>query len=146
MGIDVYDYTLLHKKGLLKLPERKSSNGITFNKDGDIDFTKMQGIIPSQDIQQDVISAVKSESNAQSAPSENAFSFLDSFAQASSSSTSSVTSYPSAPVNDLSLSSSSSMGNSDMTHVKQRLDAIDYSLNRLLDRLEGIEQKLSRNP
>ena len=85
MGIDVYDYTLLKKRGILKIPEEKDIDlSKMINKDGTINITQSD-------------SAASNDSSP--------FGFLDSLASSTGSTT------PSASVSNISNISNSDISN-----------------------------------
>ncbi|HLC53333.1 MAG TPA: hypothetical protein VJK03_02210 [Candidatus Nanoarchaeia archaeon] len=100
-SVDILDLTLLQKKGLLNIPERKPEL---------IDLVgPSASTMPS------------------TAPSDNPFGMLDSFAQNAS-----------APP----LASAGSDVPSDMNALKIKLDDFEFKFQRLIERLEKIESSL----
>ncbi len=100
------DYTLLQKRGLLKVSEMKQSESVK-SSNGFLDFTQ----------------TANSSANTSSAPADSPFSFLDNAAQASAGN---GTSHP------------------DLNALKLKIEDIEYKIERLLERLSGIEYKIDR--
>ena len=124
MPIDYFDYTLLQKKGLLKIKEQPKEDNIKIDNRGFVDFTNAS----------QTSSSSTADSAAPTAPSGDMFGFLDSMASVGASNPS-----PSASV----YGSSSSNADSEIATLKVKLDDTQYKLDRLIERLERIESKLS---
>jgi len=118
MSIDFIDYTMLQKRGFLKkAPEAKSD--IKVNSDGMIDFTQMQN-------------TSSNASTNTASTSSSPFDFLNSMAGVGASSPSSIPA----------IFSSSSDTNSELNALKFKLEDTEYKLERLVERLAKIEEKL----
>ena len=124
------DYTLLTKKGILKVPETKSLN--LSNDDGFIDVSSaMKDSLADNSYSSP---APTQESSSSSAPNMD---FLGALAGVGSSESPPSQSYPSYP------SSSSIPDNSDVTTLKVKLDDFEYKLERLIERIAKIEELLA---
>ena len=124
MPVDYFDYTLLQKKGLLKIEEQPKEESVKVDNQGFVDFTQSTNSVSSS-----------SQSSSSSAPADNMFGFLDNPASSSNPSTSSS-------IYGNSSSSTSSDNNSDVNALRLKLDDTEYKLERLIERLAKIEEKL----
>ena len=122
MPIDYFDYTLLQKKGLLKIEEQPKEEIVKVDNQGFVDFT--------QSINR-VSSSTASAPSASSAPAGDMFGFLDNPTSSS----------PSSSIYGNS-SSTSSDNNSDVNALRLKLDDTEYKLERLIERFARIEEKL----
>lgn len=115
-GADI-DFTLMHRKGLIKVPERKTNAGVKVNSQGMIDFSGMNAGESSGSV-----SAVSPE--AAGSP----FGFLDSMATSSSSSSG--------------LENSMRSSDSDVSALKIKVDDLDFKIGQLMEKLAAMEIKL----
>ncbi len=124
-GTDI-DYTLLQKKGIIKKTKR-TKMPFKITKEGNIDLTSSE------------LSSATPDSTASSGSgmAANPFGFLDNLASASTSTTSSY--YK----NDSSSSLSSSDSTADISTIRIKIDDFEYKLERLMEKLALIEEKLS---
>lgn len=114
---DYMDYTLLKKKGMLKIKEQKIDRLKT--DEGFVDFTGLASKENSEMPSPDVPSAP--------APSPN-MDFLSSLASGSS------------PI-----SPPSSLGDSsDVNSLKIKIDDMEYKLDQFIERIDRLEEQLSR--
>jgi len=127
MPIDYFDYTLLQKKGLLKIEEEPKEENVKIDNQGFVDFTQSANSVSS---------STASVSSASSAPVGDMFGFLDSPTSSSANSSSS------AVYGNSSISSSSGDTNSDINALRLKLDDTEYKLERLIERLARIEEKI----
>ena len=102
-GPEVIDLTILQKRGLLK--KVKQEPNLNHDAEGYADLTK-QSSLPTQPT--------------------NQFDFLDSLANASSST----------PTH------SSEFSNTDIRHLNVKLDDLEYKLERMLERITELEMKM----
>jgi hypothetical protein len=125
-GADI-DFTLMHRKGLIKVPERKTNAGVKVNSQGMIDFS---GIGVSEGSSSSGISSPSPFSSEQSTGAVSPFGFLDSMASANSSSS------PSGLEN--------SMRSSDLevNALKLKVDDLDFKIGQLMEKLATMEIKL----
>jgi len=124
------DYTLLRKKGLLKMKEeqfKKEAQGA----DGFIDMTSKKG--------------------DDSTPTPNNFGFLSDMASASSPSGNQGSPVPNplagfdsvAPITPSS-GLSGEMDSRELNALKIKMDDLNYKIDRFLERIDKIEEKLSK--
>ena len=127
MPVDYVDYTLLQKKGLLKIKNESQTQeeSVKVDNQGFVDFTQSTNSSPSNTVPA-----------ASSAPAGDMFGFLDNPTPPSSSS---------AIYGNSSSSSSltSSDTSSDVNALRLKLDDTEYKIERLIERLARIEEKLS---
>ncbi|MDO8460403.1 MAG: hypothetical protein Q7S74_04800 [Nanoarchaeota archaeon] len=130
----VMDIPLLHKKGLIKLPDPPKLPKNVRLTEGFIDFSA--DIESSSEDSQNPIQS--SSSQLESSPTtSNPFDMLNSLASSNSSSQS----IPAIPDFDSS-SPYNSHPHQDLAHLKVKLEDLEYKLERFLERLEAIESKL----
>ncbi len=120
---EVIDYTLLAKKGLLKLPEKKKIELKT--EGGFVDFTSMHSA--SESAAAETSAGLPAAGSAGSMPD---MSFLGSLAGAGSSAESSSSTTLSASLPDIST-------------IRIKIDDMEYKLDRFIERLDKIEEKIS---
>ncbi|MCU0642382.1 MAG: hypothetical protein MUF61_02285 [archaeon] len=141
-GTEYLDYTLLKKKGILKLPEEKQTPPIK-QEGGFVDFTAFRTESPEQSVQ-------PSPSNEISAPVPN-FDFLGNMAAVGASAPETNanplanfdTFTPATPA----LSASDIPGNADgkeINAMKIKMDDIEYKIDRFIERIDKLEEKLGR--
>src|SRR3989338_2362201 len=123
MPIDYFDYTLIQKKGLLKIKEQPKEDNIKIDNRGFVDFTNAS----------QTSSSSTADSAAPTAPSGDMFGFLDNMASVGASN----------PSTSASLFGGTSNADSEIATLKVKLDDTQYKLDRLIERLERIESKLS---
>jgi hypothetical protein len=122
---EVVDYTLLAKKGLLKLPEKKKIELKT--EGGFVDFTSMHSA--SENAAAEMPAEVSAAGSAGSAMPD--LGFLGSLAGAGSSAESSS-------------SAALSASSPDMSTLRVKIDDMEYKLDRFIERLDKIEEKISK--
>lgn len=115
-GADI-DFTLMHKKGLIKVPERKTNAGVKVNSQGMIDFSGA-GISESSGS----VTSVSPEIGG------SPFGFLDSMASASSSSSG--------------LENSMMSSDTEVSALKIKVDDLDFKIGQLMEKLATMEIKL----
>jgi|SRR3989344_2354108 len=129
---EVLDLTKLQKRGILpkQLPET--------DNEGIVDFTSSSSAsssVPSS-----------SSSSTSSSSAANSFNFLNSLAGASSPSLNSNNNSSSVEASDSDLSGRLRAARraklAEFNEMKSRLENVEYKLERLLERLSGIEDKL----
>ena len=126
-GADIIDFTLLKKRGIINVPERKETPR-NYEPVGDVlDFTAIK---PGE-------AAGSSEYNSSSGMPD--LGFLGNMAavgaENNSTNTATATSY---------YGNSNSGSEAELNALKIKIDDMDYKLNRLLEKLEKIEGKLGR--
>ncbi len=142
-GSDEYiDYTLLKKKGILKLPEEKKLSVKT--EGGFVDFTAFgssentpqpttasaESPAPNFDFLSNMASAGVSNTQAAETPVINPFAGLETFA-------------PSTPATSVSQISGSVDGK-ELNALKIKIDDLDYKINNFIEKMDKIEEKLGR--
>ena len=124
MGIfkkdEIYDYTLLQKKGYLKVKESKKS-GAKVTKDGYFELGLEE--------------MASDKSTAASSSNENPLSFFDNFSANSGTAASPLASFDA-------VGSSSAGQNADLKDLSVKLDDFEYKLARIADKLAMIESKI----
>jgi hypothetical protein len=136
-GDDYVDYTLLKKKGILKLPEEKKLP--IKSEGGFIDFTAFN---------------TPETANANNLAQETAtpnFDFLNNMAAAGASTPSSDNNVsPLANFDAIQPASSTSLLSQDdkeLNALKIKIDDMDYKLDRFIERIDKLEEKLNKaNP
>jgi hypothetical protein len=130
------DYTLLKKKGILKLKEEQAQKSLK-TEGGFIDFTSFNSDSPSP------------QTDSSSTPTNN-FGFLADMASAGTSNNTSSAS-PLANfdsfMSSASTSSSTIPGNvdaKDLNAMKLKMDDMEYKLDRFIERIDKLEEKLAR--
>lgn len=118
-GLDVYDYTLLQKKGLLEKPPVKQTP-VNVDSSGYFDFSKSQSASPQIQV-----------APAQTPEVASPLSFFDNFAAANSS-----------PDLEQSLPEPPTHEPTDLVDLKVKLEDFEYKLDRLTDKIILIEAKL----
>ena len=121
-GEEYVDYTLLKKKGILKLKEEQALKN-TKIEGGFIDFTAMRN---------EPVSNEKSSSENTTMP--NNFGFLADMASASSSNSNPLTSFD----NNLRIDEK------EFNMLKVKMDDMEYKLDRFIERIDKLEEKLVR--
>ena len=123
-GIDVIDYTLLQKKGLMKkAPEVKKDYSV--NSQGFVDLTSGNQNISNL--------AENASSSVNTNQSSDLFGFLDNIAQSSASQQNS----------NLDIQTSNqNINNGEVNSLKIKIDDLEYKLTNLIDKLGLIESKL----
>lgn len=126
-GGDYVDYTELKKRGLLKVPEVKN-DGMKVNKDGYVEILKRENAGSNE---------INSVNNAQQTGgnemASNPFGFLSSFANSASSSSS----------DNISNSDNLNNSNVEVAHLKVKLEDLEYKFDRLMEKLNLIEDKMA---
>jgi hypothetical protein len=113
-GIDVYDFTLLHKKGIIKVPKIKD------------DYVDLSG-------QNTGVASTSASTPITSTTESSPFNFLDNLAQSSSSEMSAIKS---------SVSNLESSGGLEIQGLKNKIEDLEYKLDRFLERIDKIEEDL----
>lgn len=126
-GVDIIDFTLLKKRGIINVPERKEAPR-NYEPVGDmLDFTAIK---PSE---------VAGSSEYSSSSGMPDLGFLGDMAtvgaENNSTNTTATTSY---------YGNNDSGSGAELNALKIKMDDMDYKLNRLLEKLEKIEGKLGR--
>lgn len=124
-GADI-DFTLMHKKGIIKVPERKGLGNVRVNSQGLVDFTGA-----SSDVTSSSSTGSSSSSDSSSTQSVSPFGFLDSLATSSSSSSSSS-----------GLENSMRSPDMELNALKIKVDDLDFKIGQLVEKLSIIEMKL----
>ncbi len=133
-GDDYVDYTLLKKKGILKLPEEKKLP--VKAEGGFIDFTAFGS------------NETKSLTQTKETPSPN-FDFLNNMAAAASTPNSDSSSSVSPLANFDAIQPASSTAllspdNKELNALKIKIDDMDYKLDRFIERIDKLEEKLNK--
>jgi ACT domain-containing protein len=118
MAGDYVDYTLLKKRGILKLKEEKFKNSLSV-KDGFVDLTGFKD---------NMISEPSGSTN-----STSNFGFLSDMASIGSSSPSNISSNENVKVDE-----------SDLSALKIKIDDMEYKLERFIERIDKLEEKLDK--
>lgn len=121
MGDDYVDYTLLTKKGILKLKEEKFKNSLKIDG-GFVDLTSFRN----------------EGTNEQTSPSgtsanTNNFGFLSDMASIGSSNSSSNNSNEGLKIDE-----------SDLSALKIKIDNMEYKIDRFIERIDKLEEKLTK--
>ena len=137
-GEEYVDYTLLKKKGLLKAKEEQVRKSVK-TEGGFIDFTSMRNEPSSNN----------SYSNSTTAPETNTNNFGFLADMASSAINSQVNSSPFANFDSVlpSTSASELPGSADgkeFNALKIKVDDLDYKIDRFIERIDKLEEKLAR--
>lgn len=127
-GGDYVDYTELKKRGLLKVPEIKN-DGMKVNKEGYIEILKRENAGSNE---MNVINNAQQTGSGDMA--SNPFGFLSSFASSAASTSS----------DNISNSDNINNSNVEVAHLKVKLEDLEYKFERLMEKLNLIEDKLSR--
>lgn len=129
-GLDYMDYTLLKKKGLLKINEPKNDV---------IDYTKVQPSYATQVAPSHPSDFGSFFGSVDASPSSNVSASLeDPFASLNS--PSSPPPLPSSP-----LAPGNAQSDSHISALKIKLEDLEYKLEKLLERLSKIESKLGNS-
>lgn len=145
------DYTLLKKKGILKLPEEKKLSVKT--EGGFVDFTAFGS---TENTTQTAGASAESPAGLGAAPAPN-FDFLGNMASVGASSAPSAvaetpainpfagleTFAPSTPATSVSQISGNVDGR-EMNAVKLKIDDMEYKLDKFIERLDKLEEKLGK--
>ena len=123
------DYTLLKKKGILKLKKEETLKN-TKMEGGFIDFTAMRN--------------EPQTSSTNSTTATNNFGFLADMASASSSNPSLLANFDSAMSSNPTSNLSENMDGREFNALKIKVDDIDYKIDRFIERLDRLEEKLSK--
>ena len=115
MGEDYVDYTLLKKKGILKLKEDKLKSSLSV-KDGFVDLTGFKDNTTNEP-----------SSSTNSTTNMNNFGFLNDMASIGSSNSQNT------PLNE-----------NDLSSLKIKIDDMEYKLERFIERLDKLEEKLDK--
>lgn len=123
-GVDVIDYTLLKKRGLLNVKEIEPM-GVKCDREGFVDLGSVnQNALPNSETTDSATAATSSE---QSSPTfSNFFGDMGAVASATTASAPSVISETSP----------------DIGSVKVKVEDLEFKLDRLIDRLSAMEDKL----
>ena len=121
-GLDYIDYTLLKKKGILKIKDNNNDIGV-------IDLTQISS--PPSSLQ-----------TSQSSGSGFGSFFGSADASPPSSPSSSTSYFDNSPSSSTSSAQSSSSSNSDLSALKIKLEDFEYKIEKLLERLSKIESRL----
>ena len=121
MGDEYVDYTLLKKKGILKLKEEKLKSSL-MSEGGFVDLTPFRN------------EAVSEPSSTSSTPNMNNFGFLSDMASIGSSS----------PSNDSSSENNLKIDESDFSALKIKLDNMEYQFDRFKERIDKLEENLKK--
>ncbi|MEI6731892.1 MAG: hypothetical protein WCK90_04385 [archaeon] len=143
---DMIDYTLLHKRGLLKLPDIKSSGKVSVDKEGFVSFNEnASSELPSSSLLSPTAAPATDfwsmgtntspVAQTSSVDTSSPFGFLDNAASASPS----QSYFDSQP----SLSASASSSPSDLNALRIKLEDTEYKLERALERLAILESKIN---
>jgi len=128
MGDDYIDYTLLKKRGLLKLKEESLPK---LRAEGD--FLDLREFATNSGNTQ------TGENSTSSPGGNNNFDFLGDMAGVgSNNSTNSGYPTPTSSANSLSIS------DSDLNALKIKLDDMEYKLERFIERIDKMKEKLSK--
>src|SRR3989339_1520059 len=125
-GADI-DFTLMHRKGLIKVPARKTNAGVKVNSQGMIDFS---GAGISESSSSSSVSSPSPFSSEQGSGAVSPFGFLDSMASASSSSS------PSG------LENSMRSPDLEVNALKLKVEDLDFKIGQLMEKLATMEIKL----
>ena len=120
MGEDYVDYTLLKKKGILKLKEEKFKNSLR-TEGGFVDLTGFKNEETSQPTQTETTTNTSN------------FGFLSDMASIGSNSN--ITNN-----ND----NKTEVDEKELATLKVKLDDIEYKLERFLERIDKLEEKLTK--
>jgi len=120
MGDDYVDYTLLKKKGILKLKEEKLRSSLR-SEGGFVDLTPFRNE-----------TTIEPSSSSAMPPMGN-FGFLSDMASVGSSSSSDNVPTESLKVNE-----------SDLSALKIKLDDMEYKLERFIERIDKLEETLAK--
>ena len=116
------DYTLLKKKGILKLKKEETLKN-TKMEGGFLDLTSMRNEPSSSE-----------QSNSSNTTMPNNFGFLADMASAGLNSQSNQTSFD----NNLKIDEK------EFNMLKVKIDDIDYKIDRFIERIDRLEEKLAR--
>ncbi len=140
VGKDEYvDYTLLKKKGLLKLKEEQAQKSLK-TEGGFIDFTSLANNSPSSQAD---------SSTSSSTPTDN-FGFLADMASAGAAG-STASASPLANFDTFTPATSTSasaipdnVDAKELNALKLKMDDMEYKLDRFIERIDKLEEKLAR--
>jgi len=118
MGDDYVDYTLLQKKGILKLKEEKLKSSLR-NEGGFVDLTPFRNEVTNEPAD-----------SSNTTTNTNNFGFLSDMASVGSSSSS--------------VSSDNSINDSDLSALKIKIDNMEYKIDRFIERIDKLEEKLTK--
>ena len=121
MGDDYVDYTLLTKKGILKLKEEKLKSSLR-NEGGFVDLTPFRNEVATE------------PSSTSSTPNMGNFGFLSDMASIGSSSPSSNSCENSPKINE-----------NDLSELRIKLDNMEYKFDRFLERIDKLEESLKNS-
>ena len=122
MGDDYVDYTLLQKKGILKLKEEKLKSSLR-NEDGFVDLTPLRNEVTSEQ-----------SSPTNSTPNMGNFGFLSDMASIGSSN----------PSSNSSSENNLKIDEGDLSALKIKIDNMEYQLDRFIERIDKLEEKLTK--
>ncbi|MBS3065665.1 hypothetical protein J4229_01325 [Candidatus Pacearchaeota archaeon] len=129
MGEDYIDYTLLKKKGLLKIKEDNFKRGLKI-EDGFIDLASLKSEVA------DEATTPAQVSNAGVTADTSNFSFLGDMASIGSSTANSVTSPSSGE--------SQKFDEDSLNALKIKIDDIEYKIDKFIERLDRLEDSLNK--
>jgi len=121
MSSDYVDYTLLRKKGILKLKEEKFKNSLSV-EDGFVDLTGFKNETTSEQ-------SIPTNTSVNT----NNFGFLGDMASIGSSNSSTNRPSEGLKVNE-----------DDLSALKIKLDDMEYKLERFIERIDKLEEKLNK--
>lgn len=130
-GVDLIDYTLLKKRGLIKVKEIEPC-GVKCDKEGFVDLGSIRQNTASPTADSLLSSSTSSDASASSTPSFASF-FGDMGAVAAATENSS---------SGFSSPTPASEPHHELSSVKVKVEDLEFKLDRLIDRLSSMEDKL----